>query len=76
MTLTFKDDVDRVKMNQQAKYLGRCTLKLLFGHTHTHTGKITLPGPLEIGNYRRLANNESSSYSPFHHAVLTFPLTL
>ena len=39
MTLTFGLDVDKVKMNQYAKYLvkGNFVQKLLPTHTHTHT---------------------------------------
>jgi len=40
MTLTFKHDLDSVKMNQHAKHLGQRSLSvkvIIWIHTHTHT---------------------------------------
>jgi len=55
--LTFKHDLDSVKVNRHAKYLGQCHLvqKLMSGqtyrhthtHTHTHSVLIALLGPLK-----------------------------
>jgi len=50
VTLTCEHDVDRVRVNQHAKYLGHLVLKLLPRNTDryvTHTGPITLFGPLK-----------------------------
>jgi len=50
VTLTCEHDLDRVKVNQHAKYLGHLVLKLLPKNTDryiTHTGPITLLGPLK-----------------------------
>jgi len=38
MTLAFEDDLDGVRVNQQAKYLGQRSFHLkLIVHTHRHT---------------------------------------
>jgi len=39
MTLTLKLDIDSVRMNQQAKYLGQASFssKVIAGHKHTGT---------------------------------------
>lgn len=54
MALTFVLDLDRVKVNKRAKYLGQgyLILNIIFNstvivRTHRHTRPITLPGPLK-----------------------------
>jgi len=61
MTLIFESDLDRVMMNQCAKYLGqrsfhsnvivriyRQTDTHTHTHTHTHIWSITVHGPLKL----------------------------
>jgi len=48
MTLTYESDLDRVKMNYDAKYLGQRPLRLtvsaqIHRHSHTHTHTQTQP---------------------------------
>jgi len=54
MTLTFELDLDRVKMNHHAIYLGQKSFgsKVIarthrHTHCHWHTGPFALPGPLK-----------------------------
>jgi len=55
MTLTFELDIDMVKMNQPAGYLGHRSLSskaIVWTHqqtdTHTHSRPIALPVPLTL----------------------------
>jgi len=52
MTLTFKLDLQKVRMNQRAEYLGLRSFnsKVIVRtqtQTHTHTGPTALPGSLK-----------------------------
>ena len=56
MILTFELDLDCTKLNRHAKYLGQRAFSsktIVQTQTHTHSGPITLPGPL-----KRLVNME------------------
>jgi len=47
MTLTFKLDLDTVKVNRRVKYLGQKSFRSkLIVVTHTHRGHFAVPGLL------------------------------
>jgi len=45
MSLSFRFDLDTIKMNQRTKYTGHLVQKLLFGHINTHVRPVVLSGP-------------------------------
>jgi len=55
-TLTYELDVDKIKMNHHAEYLGQRKVILFYSYhmntdTHTDSGPIALAGPLKwFGN--------------------------
>jgi len=67
MTLTFKLDLDRMKLNWCARDIyikGHSVQKLLFEHTDTHIEAIALPGPLKMfKSYNLQLTQETSSPS-------------
>ena len=75
MTSTFRPDIHRIKIKQQARYTGQrsSSSKLLSRYTNTYNGRIALPGPLKWSVIRpvysnatttRLTFSDSASYSP------------
>jgi len=67
MILTFKPDLDNVKMNQHVKYLGKSLFlfESYFLDSQTHTWPIAVPGPLKwlvILHYLSYLNDITAAY--------------
>ena len=80
MIVTFEYDLDRVKVNQHAKYLGQRSFSSkvdVYSRTDVHAGPTALPGPLNcsvINDYYmsadclRIVSNLFIIYTTlFHH---------